>query len=80
MSRHAAKASHPKPAKGLYANYFEIGHTAFEVVIDFGQTYEGSTPTPCHTRIVMSPVYARALLQTLGEALDAYMGRFGEAE
>jgi Protein of unknown function (DUF3467) len=80
MSRHATKAPNPGPKKGLYANYFEIGHSAFEVVIDFGQTYEGSAAAPCHTRIVMSPVYAQALLETLGEALTTYKGRFGKAE
>jgi uncharacterized protein DUF3467 len=80
MSRDATKAPNPRPTKGLYANYFEIGHSAFEVVIDFGQTYEGSAAAPCHTRIVMTPVYAQVLLETLGEAVMAYNSRFGKAE
>lgn len=80
MSRHATKAHPAGPAKGVYANYFEVGHSAFEVVIDFGQNYEAHAPTPCHTRIVMSPVYARALLQTLTETLDAYNKKFGETD
>ena len=63
--------------KGAYANYFEVGHTAFEVVIDFGQRYAEST-SPCHTRIVTSPVYARALLQTLANSLEEYRAAFGE--
>jgi hypothetical protein len=78
MPRHATNAS-PGPAKGSYANYFEVGHTAFEVVIDFGQTYEGSAPTPCHTRIVMSPVYAHGLLRTLQDALEQYDASFGHS-
>jgi hypothetical protein len=80
MSRHITREPKLGPTKGLYANYFEIGYTAFEVVIDFGQTYDGSTPAPCHTRIVMSPVYARALLETLNESLKTYQDQFGEAE
>lgn len=64
------------PPKGVYANYFEIGHTAFEFVIDFGQRY-GSLSTPCHTRIVTSPVYAQALLETLRDALEQYASAFG---
>jgi hypothetical protein len=63
--------------KGVYANYFEVGHTAFEIVIDFGQRYAQST-APCHTRIVTSPVYARALLQTLTDSLEEYRAAFGE--
>lgn len=78
MPRRAPKTPNAPPAKGLYSNYFEVGQTAFEVVIDFGQTYEGTTPMPCHTRIVTSPIYARALLRTLSEALEAHQGRFGE--
>jgi hypothetical protein len=75
MSPRAAKRPSTAPAKGLYANYFEVGHTAFEVVIDFGQRYAGKGGTPCHTRIVTSPVYAEALLRTLSDALDRYRDR-----
>jgi hypothetical protein len=72
--RPASKAS--APSKGVYANYFEVGHTAFEFVIDFGQSYSGKS-SPCHTRIVTSPIYARALLATLGQAVEEYSARFG---
>jgi Protein of unknown function (DUF3467) len=65
-------------SKGVYANYFEVGHTAFEFVIDFGQSYANKDAS-CHTRIVTSPTYARALLQTLSEAVDEYTRRFGES-
>jgi hypothetical protein len=44
----------------------------FEVVIDFGQIYEGRVAAPCHTPPVMSLVYARALSVTLGEAVDLH--------
>lgn len=69
-----SKAS--SPSKGFYANYFEVGHTAFEVIIDFGQRY-ADKQSACHTRIVTSPFYARALLATLGKSLDEYALRFG---
>jgi hypothetical protein len=65
-------------AKGIYANYFEIGHTAFEFVIDCGENYAGNGT--CHTRIVTSPAYARALLDTLTKSLDEYAQRFGAVE
>jgi hypothetical protein len=76
--RHASPSRPQGPSKGVYANYFEVGHTAFEFVIDFGQTY-ASKKACCHTRIVTSPTYARALLQTLSEAVEEYQRRFGEA-
>ena len=66
----------PRSPKGLYANYFEVGHTAFEIVIDFGQRY-GAAGAPCHTRIVTCPIYAQALLETLRETLEQYTATFG---
>ena len=69
MAHRTRKARPAAPTKGLYANYFEVGQTNFEFVIDFGQRYRGQPPSACHTRIVTSPVYARALLRTLNGAI-----------
>ena len=69
-----------KTSKGLYANYFEVAHTPFEFVIDFGQRYAGRGRSPCHTRIVTSPLYAESLLRTLEDALSRYRERFGAVE
>ena len=79
MSRTSAPRNQ-KASKGLYANYFEVGHTAFEVVIDFGERYEGQGRSPCHTRIVTSPLYAEALRRTLEDALAQYRESFGTVE
>ena len=57
---------------GRYANYFEIGHNAFEFVIDFGQLYIGETEARIHTRIVTSPVYAKKLAEILHDAISQY--------
>ena len=72
----SSRAATSAAPKGVYSNYFEIGHTAFEFVLDFGQRY-GSDPGPCHTRIVTSPIYAQALLETLRAALEEYTETFG---
>lgn len=72
------RASPLRPqSKGLYANYFEVGHTAFEFVLDFGETYTNKEVSPCHTRVVTSPIYARALLETLQKAMAQYQASFG---
>lgn len=70
----------PAPSKGVYANYFEVGHTAFEFVLDFGQAYAGKPAPPCHTRIVMSPVYAHALLDILQRAVEQYDTSFRRSD
>jgi len=63
--------------KGSYANYFEVGHTAFEFVLDFGEAYAGTATGVCHTRVVTSPVYAVALLEVLKKSVADYQAKFG---
>ena len=55
-----------------YANYLVVGHNAFEFVIDFGQMYEGSDEAQMHTRIVTTPVHAKAMLETLRTAINGF--------
>ncbi len=58
--------------EGKYVNYFKVGHNAFEFVLDFGQSYLESEDPQIHTRIVTSPAYAKAFLDTLRESLAQY--------
>jgi uncharacterized protein DUF3467 len=63
--------------EGRYANHFSIGHNAFEVILQFGQFYEGNNQPVMHTRIVTSPAYAQILLQLLTRSLAEYESTFG---
>ena len=67
----------PSEIEGKYANYFQIGHNAFEFLLDFGQMYSDGTRERFHTRIVTSPSYAKELLKVLGESIDQYEATFG---
>jgi hypothetical protein len=58
--------------QGRYANFFQIGHNAFEFWIEFGQQDGG-----IHTRIYVSPRHARILSDLLVEALTQYEIAFG---
>lgn len=62
---------------GRYANYFKVGHNAFEFVVEFGQSYDEDENRRIHTRIVTSPVYAKRLLTTLQEAIMQHEAKFG---
>lgn len=75
MTRRVSKP--PTDAAGSYANYFEVGHTAFEFVLDFGEAYAGADARPCHTRIVTSPVYVLALLEVLKKSVADFESEFG---
>lgn len=62
----------PGALEGRYANYFEIGHNAFEFLVDFGQLYFEEPEAQMHTRVVTSPIFAKKLAETLNRALCQY--------
>jgi hypothetical protein len=63
--------------EGRYANYFEIGHNAFEFLLDFGQLYSEAPEGRMHTRIVTSPIFARRLAVVLNRTLSQYDQAYG---
>jgi len=63
--------------EGRYANYFKVGHNAVEFLLDFGQFYPETEKAQLHTRIITSPIYAKALLEIIRESLDRYEQTFG---
>lgn len=62
---------------GKYANHFEIGHNAFEFVIDFGQYFSGNKEAELCARIITSPFYANNLLTTLQQSIKKYEEIYG---
>jgi len=62
--------------EGQYANYFKVGHNAYEFVIDFGQYYPENDQAELYTRIITSPAYAKSLLETLRESIERYEKSF----
>lgn len=77
MERKPKKTRTSKHLKGRYANYFEVGHNAFEFLFDFGESYDEDSKVRFHTRIVTAPTYAIALLETLRGSIDHYEQSFG---
>jgi hypothetical protein len=67
----------PKPPEARYANYFQVGHNAFEFLLDFGQFAEGSQEPQINVRIVTYPVYVKFLLRTLTDAVAEYEKVYG---
>ena len=63
--------------EGKYANYFKVGHNAFEFVIDFGQFYSESAKAELCARIITPPIYAKTLLEILRESIERYEEAFG---
>lgn len=77
MSDERQAETHNDCIEGRYANYFQIGHNAFEFLLDFGQLYSDVKQETFHTRIVTGPPYAKELLKVLGQAVEQYERAYG---
>jgi hypothetical protein len=62
--------------EGRYANFFQIGHNAFEFLLEFGQQ-EGEH-NAIHTRIYVSPQHARILANLMLDSLQQHERIFGK--
>jgi hypothetical protein len=67
----------PRPPEGRYANGLQVGHNAFEFVLDFQQQYGDGMGAQTHTRVVTSPAYAKTFLETLTMSIAGYEREFG---
>jgi uncharacterized protein DUF3467 len=66
-SKHRQTTKSASTKEGRYANFFQIGYNAFEFLIEFGQQDRG-----IHTRIYVSPQYARVLSDLLLQTLQQH--------
>ncbi|MGA2814081.1 MAG: DUF3467 domain-containing protein [Candidatus Acidiferrum sp.] len=77
MTEKSPPSSSGEHAEARYANYFTAGHNAFEVMLEFGQFYEGDTQPGMHTRIITTPAYAKTFLEVLQDLLNRHEKQFG---
>ena len=66
--------------EGRYANYFKVGHNAYEFIVDFGQYFAENDRAELYSRIVTSPVYAKAFLKTLQKSIHKFEKSFGSIQ
>lgn len=60
-----------------YANYFEVGHNAFEFLIDFGQVDPQSGDIHLNSRIAVGPTHAKMFLNLMIKAVAQFETEFG---
>jgi hypothetical protein len=63
--------------EGRYANGIRIGFNAFEVLLDFGQSYPEQVNDVFHTRVITTPHHARLFHRSLGDALTQFEETYG---
>ena len=76
MTSHEDGLSDSAAGEARYANFFEVGYNAFEFLLAFGQSY-ANEKVQRHTRLVMSPSYAKELLRVLTDSVREYEQDFG---
>ncbi len=68
----------PNELKAHYANFALIMHTPSEVIMNFTSILPGMTKATIDTRIVMTPLHAKMMLNALMDNLQKYEAQFGE--
>ena len=68
----------PNNLPSQYANFALIMHTPSEMILNFASVMPGMTGAPIHTRIVMTPLHAKMMLNALAENLQKYEAQYGE--
>jgi hypothetical protein len=69
-----------QPLEGRYANYFELGFSAIEFLLDFGQYDQDTGAAIRHTRIITHPESAKILLKMLRDVIAEFESKFGPIE
>lgn len=70
----------PAAECALYANYFQVGHNAFEFFVDFGQRFDTPESLSLHTRIIVTPAHAKGLLELLQDSLSQFDRTHGDPQ
>ena len=63
--------------EGCYANHLEVGHNAFEFVVDFGQSFEDERGPVIHTRIITSPEHFKLFVETMQKSFEQFESTIG---
>ncbi len=61
----------------VYANYCEVGHNAFEFLLDFGQFRPETDSVHVHSRIVAGPVQAKLFARLFSDAVERFEAAHG---
>lgn len=61
-----------RPPLACYANYFEVGHNAYEFLIDACQLEPQTGAVQFMGRLAVSPVHAKLLTQLLSRSIEQF--------
>lgn len=67
-----------KEAEGVYANLAMIHNSPTEMILDFARVMPRTPKAKVVARIIMTPMHAKLLLQTLDQNIKKHEEQFGE--
>ncbi len=73
----ARSSSRPRAPLARYSNYFEVGHNAYEFLLDFGQYQPETAGVILHTRMAVGPTHAKLLAAALASAVAVHEAENG---
>src|SRR5438876_8944396 len=65
-------------AQGEYVNFANIIPSPSEFVIDLGRIVPGRTDVKVYSRVIMTPLHAKQLLEALSQNISLFEQKFGE--
>ncbi|MFZ2493954.1 MAG: DUF3467 domain-containing protein [Thermoanaerobaculia bacterium] len=65
-------------AQGEYINFANIIHSPSEFVIDLGRVVPGRNDVKIYSRVIMTPLHAKQLLQALTHNISLFEQKYGE--
>jgi hypothetical protein len=65
-------------AQGEYVNFANIIHSQSEFILDLGRVVPGRTDVKIYSRVILTPLHAKQLLEALGHNLSLFEQKFGE--
>ena len=65
-------------AQGEYVNFANIIHSQSEFIIDLGRIVPGRNDVKIYSRVILTPLHAKQLLEALSHNLALFEQKFGE--
>jgi len=65
-------------AQGEYVNFANIIHSPSEFVVDLGRVVPGRTDVKIFSRVIMTPLHAKQLLEALAHNIGLFEQKYGE--
>ena len=69
---------HENIAQGEYVNFANIIHSASEFVIDLGRVVPGRNDVKIYSRVILTPLHTKQLLEALSHNVALFEQQYGE--